>query len=287
MLQTFAPLNFVEFYITNTCNLSCTGCNRFNNLNLRGHEDWQKHKAVYHKFSQYVDVDKVHILGGEPLQHPDIINILTDLRTFFPTQKITIYTNGLLLDTIPKLKLAILKNKIQLNVNCHNKKWRKKLYQKLEKLFGEKIILQWNMPSKDEAKYSASFVTSNDIKHVFNVSEYFYQNSFNHPLELKPHESDPALAWKVCYSKCPTLAEGKFYKCPISHCMPVALRQRNDIVLSDKQRELVNTFPYIECADIDKVSQKHLDEFLWEMIGQCSLCPQQWNPQRIRQLKVN
>ena len=47
---------FVEFHITETCNLTCSGCNRYNNLGLRGHEDWDKNKEHYKKFASFVEV---------------------------------------------------------------------------------------------------------------------------------------------------------------------------------------------------------------------------------------
>ena len=38
-------LDYCEFYITNVCNLSCNGCNRFNNYKFRGFQRWEDSKG--------------------------------------------------------------------------------------------------------------------------------------------------------------------------------------------------------------------------------------------------
>lgn len=285
-------LNIVEFYITNTCNLKCSGCNRFNNLDLSGYEDWKKHKPSYKKFFDYVNINKkVAILGGEPLQHPDILTIIKDIRSFYPRPKtIQLVTNGLLLNKIKGLDKAIVEYDIALDVNVHNKKFRKIIYNNINNLFNEKknvkLHWHWQKTRKDSGKIAKFTTSHNNVQHEFNLTEYFFQNSLNHPYELKPHESDPDLAWKACYSKCPTLAEGKFFKCPISHCMPTAVKQRNNITLTENQRALINTFPSISCDDIDQVSEKKWNTFVYEKIPQCSLCPQSYQHQKIMQEDV-
>lgn len=37
-------LDYMEFYITNVCNLTCTGCNRFNNYKFKGFQRWTEDK---------------------------------------------------------------------------------------------------------------------------------------------------------------------------------------------------------------------------------------------------
>ena len=276
---------FVEFYITETCNLVCSGCNRFNNLGLIGHEDWNKNKEHYKKFASFVEVEHVSIIGGEPLQHPGIIEIIKDIRNFFPNSGMNIWTNGLLLDQIPNLRNTIVENNLRLIISVHNKKFRKVILKKIHSLFnGDIKFVKKNIKTKTGIEFT---FTNNGINHRINFCENFAQNSLNDPYNLKPHESDPDLAWKACPNKCPTIAQGKFHKCPMSHCMPVAVRQRNDIIINDKQQTLIDSFPYIECKDIDKVSEEFWRKFLQEKIEQCSLCPEKFvtQPNGIQQIK--
>lgn len=288
---------FVEFHITETCNLTCSGCNRYNNLGLRGHEDWDKNKEHYKKFARFVEVKSADIIGGEPLQHPHIITIIKDIRKFFPNSMMNLWTNGLLLDQIPNLKNTILENNVRLQISIHNKKFRKPILKNINSLFdGDIKFLRKNIKTyltdggpEVKGSYKFEFESNNGVNHRIRLIEHFYQNALNDPygLKLKPHESNSDLAWKACNTRCPTLARGKFYKCPISHCMPVAVRQRNDIVINDKQRALIGSFPYIDCEDIDKVSEEHWRKFLQEKIDQCSLCPEKniTQPKGIRQIK--
>jgi hypothetical protein len=282
---------FVEFHITETCNLTCSGCNRYNNLGLRGHEDWDKNKEHYKKFASFVEVKSADIIGGEPLQHPQIITIIKDIRNFFPNSNMNLWTNGLLLDQIPNLKNAIIENNVRLEISIHNKKFRKIILKKIKSLFdGDIKFLRPSIKTGTrKGTHNFWFESNNGVDHRIRLSENFYQNALNDPygVNLKPHESDSSLAWKACNTKCPTLARGKFHKCPVSHCMPVAVRQRNDIMLNDKQRALIDSFPYIECKDIDKVSEEYWRKFLREKIDQCSLCPEQFvsQPNGIQQIK--
>ena len=45
-------LNYMEFYITNVCNLTCTGCNRFNNYKFKGFQRWADYKEEYTQWSK-------------------------------------------------------------------------------------------------------------------------------------------------------------------------------------------------------------------------------------------
>lgn len=280
--------DFIEFHITETCNLVCSGCTRFNNLGLRGHEDWDKHKEDYKKFAQHIEVNRADILGGEPLQHPQITTIMKDMRNFFPDTSISIWTNGLLLDKIPNLKNAVLENNIRLQISVHHKKFRKAIVKNIKSLFDDDgKFLRNGITTAIKGYHKFDFQSSNGMKHRIRLSENFWQNSLNDPYKLEPYESDADLAWKACENRCPTVAHGKFHKCPISHCMPVAVRQRNDIKINDKQRSLIDSFPYIECKDIDKVSEEQWRKFLQEKIDQCSLCPEKYitQPNGIQQIR--
>ena len=93
----------IEFYITNVCNLSCTGCNRFNNYKFTGFQKWNDYKEVYKKWSEVLDVGYIGILGGEPLLTPDYINWLTGIRELWPTSTISTITNGYRLNYVPGL----------------------------------------------------------------------------------------------------------------------------------------------------------------------------------------
>lgn len=88
--------NTLQVFITNRCNLSCLGC--FARKIMFGPEkdiSVDEYEKVVHAFIDKKGI-QINLLGGEPLLHPDLKQILTMNR--FGGIKTTIYTNGLLLD---------------------------------------------------------------------------------------------------------------------------------------------------------------------------------------------
>lgn len=117
-------LDLAEFYITNVCNLSCTNCNRFNNLKLKGFQKWHKYKDKYKKFADRIDIKRISILGGEPFLNPDIYNWIEGLIELWPNSKTQVTTNGTrpkdekLLQTLMKHK-----GKLWIDYECHDESY--------------------------------------------------------------------------------------------------------------------------------------------------------------------
>ena len=85
----------LEFYITNVCNLTCNGCNRYNNYKFSGFWPWAEAEPVLRAWAEKIDVRHPVILGGEPLLHPDIVNWITGLRKIFPNYSgVQVQSNG-------------------------------------------------------------------------------------------------------------------------------------------------------------------------------------------------
>ncbi|VVB78457.1 7-carboxy-7-deazaguanine synthase [uncultured archaeon] len=83
------PVNTLQLFITNKCNLRCKGCFYSHKLG-KGEMSIEEYKK--HVFDNSKTIKKVIILGGEPTLHPNLeemiqFNNSQDLRT-------TIYTNG-------------------------------------------------------------------------------------------------------------------------------------------------------------------------------------------------
>lgn len=111
-----------EFYITNVCNLNCTGCNSLSNFNFSGGvQTWDTYKDVYAKWAKKITFDAIGIIGGEPLANPDYINWVIGLRGLWPDAVIGIATNGLLLKKSNKELYDVCKDyDISLSVSLHN-----------------------------------------------------------------------------------------------------------------------------------------------------------------------
>ena len=135
-------LSYFEVPITDNCNLNCKGCLFASNMtqgvqhvNLNDLEKDAKRMSEL-----FFDVPWIRILGGEPLMHPNIIEILKSYRRYFPDSEIDLCTNGLL---IPRMKKnfwdCIKRERISIHVSGY-----KPTYDMLDKI--DKILREQHIP---------------------------------------------------------------------------------------------------------------------------------------------
>ena len=102
--------NTLQIFITNRCNLKCTGCFA---RNVMGEDTQDISTEEYEKaVKDFVNKGgkQVNLLGGEPLLHPNLYNLLNINANY--SLKTTIYTNGYEIGNIvnPYLKRRIWDN---------------------------------------------------------------------------------------------------------------------------------------------------------------------------------
>ena len=88
-----------EIHLAEHCNLNCAGCNHFSSIaepELLNLEEFTRDIERMGELFNH-DCDGITLIGGEPLLNPDIIKFMKTARTNFPSARITIYTNGILL----------------------------------------------------------------------------------------------------------------------------------------------------------------------------------------------
>lgn len=92
-------LMYFELNIVDHCNISCLGCSHFSPIAEKRVSPVEEVKNDLCRMSELTNqnVDEIHILGGEPLLHPDLLEILTVSRESFPNSVISLITNGVLL----------------------------------------------------------------------------------------------------------------------------------------------------------------------------------------------
>ena len=69
------PIGWVE--ITDKCNITCKGCYR---TALAGHKPFDDIKTEILFLEKWRNINNVHLAGGEPLIHPDIVDIVRFIR---------------------------------------------------------------------------------------------------------------------------------------------------------------------------------------------------------------
>jgi molybdenum cofactor biosynthesis enzyme MoaA len=81
-------------HITNVCNLNCPDCQTFSNYKFTGHQLWKDYEAVYQKWSELLEPNEWHILGGEPTLNPSYLEWIKGLSSLWPGVSGSMATNG-------------------------------------------------------------------------------------------------------------------------------------------------------------------------------------------------
>jgi len=87
----------LNLYITGKCNLNCKGCNAFAPIADNYLLDTVSFESDCRRLSELgaKKIPEIHILGGEPLLHPKLNEIILIARSYFPQAKLKIVTNGI------------------------------------------------------------------------------------------------------------------------------------------------------------------------------------------------
>lgn len=134
--------DYVEFYITNVCNLNCDNCNRLNNYHFSGHESWQDLADVYEQWSHKIDFNRISILGGEPTLHPDLHLWIQGIRNFWPRANLRLITNGTRLDYVHERGLfdLLALTDTLLEINLHNRSRYPAITAKIQNYLDDPVI---------------------------------------------------------------------------------------------------------------------------------------------------
>lgn len=238
MGQTKIPV--IEVYITNVCNLTCRGCNRFNNYNFKGHFYWEDYSNEMELWSTKLDPEKIVIMGGEPTLNPDLKNWVHHLRRLWPQTAIGIQSNG----TYARPE--------------HHKFWD-----------DYKVGMMVAVHDPATADEIAESRKGRGIIEAF----VFHQSAvIDKGTHFEVHQSDPSAAFKSCGMKhSHTLYAGKLFKCPAMANLP-AFRKQFPLVLDSRQEKLLGSYTplSVDCTDEELTNFINTRE---TPIPQCEFCP--------------
>jgi len=163
-----------------------------NNFYFSGHQLWKDYSEIYKAWGEKLNIQKISILGGEPLLNPSIIEWMSGLRKIWPTSTMEVASNGTRINFVNGLYENLLENRIELRISAHNKQRRKEIIQLVNNNF---------LKSPISKKYSGDF--SNWIIGAYNkvkdeswpncqTIEDFYHLSLHIQKECKDiHKIDP------------------------------------------------------------------------------------------------
>jgi MoaA/NifB/PqqE/SkfB family radical SAM enzyme len=92
-----------EVHIAEHCNLNCRGCEHFSSIANESYLSIDIFERDCKRLFELTNgnISRIELLGGEPLLHPKLVEILSISRKYFKSSDINILTNGMLLLSQP------------------------------------------------------------------------------------------------------------------------------------------------------------------------------------------
>lgn len=160
-------IHYFEVPITDNCNLNCKGCLFASNMTSGiEHVEFADLERDAKRMSElFYDVPWIRILGGEPLMHPQIVEILKCYRRYFPDSEVDLCTNGLLLPKMEKSFWDCVKeNRISIHVSGYKPTYS--LLGKIDEILSEQGIPYAILKREEFLKYY-TLNPDNDMKKSF------------------------------------------------------------------------------------------------------------------------
>lgn len=247
-------LPYFEVPITDCCNLNCKGClfacnpqNQGEHISYKQLEkDAEKMRALFY------DVPWIRILGGEPLMHPDICEILSMYRKLFLESEIDLCTNGLL---IPRMSNTffecLVKNRITVHVSGY-----KPTYSILEKI--DKTLAQYQLNyTVLKREEFVKYYTTDQI----NDADYNFCNCIASGCRELYKGKLLRCSAVIAFEKMNEQYDVKYEINDTQDCFDI----HEDSVDAWKIKHLLdNASPICKYCDV-----KHMQKFAWENAGMC------------------
>ena len=266
----------IEFYITNVCNLTCEGCNRFNNYSFAGWQKWADYEEAYTKWSEYIDIDRIVILGGEPLLNPDILDWVYGINRVFK-RNVQILSNGTRLNKVKGLYEALQAHGNWMGISWHNPntidEFEKEVYQFLQ---GTITKIEKDDPLNKFGAHT-TWVDENDVAIPLWIQYDFYDSAIkqNDNGRFTLHNSRPDVAHNSCgFAKFKNyhMIKGKLYKCGPAALFP-EFDQQHKFDISAADRELLNSYRPLSADDYPEHGAEFLDN-IDKQLAMCKFCPE-------------
>ena len=281
----------IEFYITNVCNLTCARCNRFNDHDFRGWQNWKTYADTYSKWAEKVSLEQVVILGGEPLLNPSLkewvvginqlwgvtVQVLSNATRINNTKGLYEILSGSLssIDAVKSLADNFV-GKNFLGVSWHNPDNLKELD---ELIYGFLKHPVKKIPGNQQTKFPGADFVYEDCNQV--RIPIWMQDKFGASAVIKRpngsftvHDSDPVRAHGSCafaQNKNYHFIHGKLYKCGPAALLP-EFDNQYQLDISDDDRKILHGYKPLDIEDFDNCGQEFLST-IDDIIPQCKFCP--------------
>jgi hypothetical protein len=210
----------LSIYITDSCALSCQGCISFNNYALGGHlslsEQVQERISTW---ARLVSVDRIYIIGGEPLSHPDLAQWMTLIEQSWPRSRWTIVTNGRGLESRTAEVQTWIEQGWDLEVSSHSRQDFEQVQAWWASVIKDMLVPTVARRTKDHMGLTDYWEDSDGGAMMqIGLRDHFY--AATHTIR------DGVISWNrltsvrsshaLCPAKmCTHLVDGKMYSCPV------------------------------------------------------------------------
>jgi hypothetical protein len=196
--QRLTPQRQLSYFVLNIldhCNLRCKGCDHFAAIAEERFVSLDGIKKDLAQMSKILngDVARIGVMGGEPLLHPQLKEILIYTRFFFAKTLIQLVTNGLLLLRQDEEFWRICREE---NIVIVNTKYP--------------INFDYEAIKKTVAVHGVMFEHYQDTGEIT-------KTSYKIPLDIEGRQN-PRKSFIKCFhaNRCPLLMEGKLYSCTVA-----------------------------------------------------------------------
>lgn len=281
--MTRIVIDKLEFYITNVCNLTCSGCNRYNNYKFSGYDDFDQYEHILERWAEKIDIVKAVILGGEPLLNPTINRWVTGLKRIWPDHySPQIQSNGTRTDLVPGLYQACRSTGCWIGISLHRKQDLDPIVARIRNFLQHPICETQDPNNKMGSNFQ--FVDANQVKvHVW-ISDHFVQSNVIEGADgrFRVYNSDPQRAHDNCgFVK---FKNYHFIAGEIHKCGPAPLMKQFDqqfgLEVTPEQRQLIYDYRGLS---IDEFDQRGAEFFrtIDDPLPQCQFCPESYDYQPI------
>lgn len=189
-IDKLAPKEQVEYLIVNIldhCNLRCKGCDHFACIAEPYYVSAQTIRRDMEQMAIICGdkIQRIGVMGGEPLLHPDLLIILEYIRNSFPNSVIRLTTNGILLlrqndkfwKTLRELNIVIVNTRYPINLDFEGMR-RKALEENVSFMHFEntsdinvKRLFKKNIDSEGRSDITESFLKC----HISNYGNFLME----------------------------------------------------------------------------------------------------------------
>ena len=234
----------LEIPIVFHCNLNCNYCAHMSpymaNVPMIPINDVELQcKSWYQRIAPKV----IRIIGGEPLLHPHIAEIVVIISQYWNTIPIDIVTNGLRINQLPTSVFDVVRMRnVRFKITIHSPLLKRKLTSLLE-----------------HTKCNGYFIDSS--KDGAFIKYYTIENGIP-----KLHVNDSQTAYNKCYNKhkCHELMDNQLYHCSV---LPYFRKAQEYGVINDER--VLDYQP----ATVEMSDQELIEWYNSDFSSVCTVCP--------------